>query len=399
MAFQPKQFYRKLDRVLHEISAGPSDRGWAGRIVQELVDRFGEELQIENGRVYRETSLGFRLSQDVRSRDPNVEGLLLPRDYKPLHLVLDNGVFLFDESIEGQDATLEERLGGFESAALLVDSHPRRILAFGLQPGWNRARLDFALNTIRNAINQRVSVEHLKTDFAQAAEIQRSLLPRTLPEFPGYSVAARSIAATEVGGDFYDFTEAPDSVYLALGDVSGHGLPSALLARDVVTGLRMGAAGEIKITSIVKRLNRVIARSILSSRFVSLFFGELETNGNLFYVNAGHFAPWLFGGRGIRRLPVGGMILGPVEDTTFKRGFAHVDRGDTLVLVTDGVIERESPDGTMFDEAGLEAVAGPLAGREAPEVLDAIFRAAERHGAGRPWADDTTVVVVTREAP
>jgi len=397
--FEPKQFYRKLDHVLHEISEGPPDREWFGRIALELVERFGEELQIENGRVYTETPIGFELEQDIGSRDPNVKGLVISWNYKPLQLLLDHGIFLFDASVEGLEAELENRLGGEESAGVLVEGHPRRILGFGLRPGWDRARIDFALNTIRNAVNQRMRVELLRTDLAQAAEIQTSLLPRVAPELRGYTMAARSIPATQVGGDFYDFQEGADSVYLAVGDVSGHGVSSALLARDVVTGLRMGSDREFKITSIIERLNRVIARSILSSRFVSLFFGELERNGNLFYVNAGHIAPWIFGKRGTRRLTVGGMILGPVADAPFKRGFAHVDKGDTLVMVTDGVLEREAPDGALFDDAGLEATVAPIVGREAGEVLETVFSTAHSYGAGKPWNDDTTGLVVTREAP
>jgi len=397
--FEPRKFYRKLDHLLHEISEAPPDREWFGHIALELVERFGEELQIENGRVYTETPAGFELEQDIGSRDPSVKGLVIRWDYKPLQLLLHHSVYLFDASVDGFSQKLESRLGGEESAGVLVEGHPRRILGFGLRPGWDRARLDFALNTIRNAINQRMRVEHLQTDMAQAAEIQMSLLPRESPPLPGYTIAAQSIPATQVGGDFYDFQEGSDSVYLAVGDVSGHGVSSALLARDVVTGLRMGSDREFKITSIVERLNRVIARSILSTRFVSLFFGELERNGNLFYVNAGHIAPWIFGRRGTRRLTVGGMILGPVADTPFKRGFAHVDKGDTLVMVTDGIVEREAPDGTMFDDAGLEAAVGPVVGREAEEVLQAVFSTALGFGADRPWADDTTALVATREAP
>lgn len=399
MAFQPKQFYRKLDRLLQEIHAGDRGREWFGWLVREIVERFGDELQIRDGRAYTEVAEGFRLEQNFGSQDPNVTGLVLPHDYPPLGLLEQHGVYIFDRSILGQDPELENRLGGLESAALLVESEPRRLLGFGLKTGWDRVHLDFALNTIRNAIRQRVVVDELQTDMARAAEIQRSLLPKAPPPFPGFSIAARSISAEQVGGDFYDFTPLQkDLLLLALGDASGHELGSALLARDVVTGLRMGAERDLKIAAIVERLNRVISRSIMSTRFVSLFLGELEVNGNLFYVNAGHPAPLLLGQKGTRRLPVGGLILGPVEQATFKRGYAHVDRGDTLVIVSDGFIERVSPAGVEFGEEGLEAVVAPLLGRPAGEVLDALFAAAERHGHGAPWEDDTTAVVVVREA-
>ena len=399
MTFQPKQFYRQLDRLLHEIQAGDRGPEWFAWLVKQIVERFGQELQIHDGRAYTEVDDGFRLEADFGSQDPNVKGLVLPSTYPPLGLILDHGIYLFDSSVVGQDASLEKRLGGLESAAILVESEPRRILAFGLRPGWDRVHLDFALNTLRHAIRQRLVVDDLQTDMSRAAEIQRSLLPKAPPPFPGFSIAARSIPAAQVGGDFYDYSLLQkDLLLLSLGDASGHELGSALLARDVVTGLRMGAERDLKIAAIMERLNRVISRSILSTRFVSLFLGELEGNGNLFYVNAGHPAPFLLGAQGIRRLKVGGLIIGPVEQATFKRGFAHVDRGDSLVIVSDGVLERLSPEGEEFGDEGLLGVVGPLVGHPANEVLEAILEAALRYGDEAPWEDDTTVMVVTREA-
>jgi sigma-B regulation protein RsbU (phosphoserine phosphatase) len=397
--FQPKLFYRELDRLLHEIDTGTGDDQWFEWLVREIVERFGTALWIENGRLYTETEQGFVLAHDVQSLDPEVEGLVLESGYRPIDLVLTHGVFIFDETVRGISPELEQRLGGIESAALLVNSEPRRILAFGLRNGWERDHVDFALNTIRNAVNQRLAAVNLSTDLAQASEIQRSLLPHTLPAFPGYAFAAKSIPASSVGGDFYDFLpQGPDAIAIGIGDASGHGVGAALLARDVVTGLRMGAEREFKMIPMIERLNRVIGKSMLSTRFVSLFYGELETNGNLFYVNAGHPPPWIFGERGMRRLTVGGSILGPLETTTFKRGFAHMDRGDTLVIATDGLLERQNRKGDMFGETRLERAVREVHGQKAQMILDNIFRMADKFGGGKSWEDDTTAVVVTRDA-
>ncbi len=397
---QPKQFYRELDRLLRESDGVEITEEWFRWVVDETVRRFGNTLRIESGRLYEEGIDGqFELVHQVGSRDPETLGVVIEPNYRPLKLVLEHGVFLFDPFIEGQSVALENRLGGLDSGALLVKSEPRRILAFGLEPGWDREELDFTLHTIRNAINHRLVVQHLKTDFEQAAEIQKSLLPTEPLPLEGFSVAARSDAAEAVGGDFFDFLPGdPGSLVFALGDASGHGLPAALLARDVVTGLRMGSERHLKITEIVNRLNRVIARSALSTRFVSLFYAELESNGNLFYVNAGHPAPWIAGDRGVRRLSIGGTILGPVKTTSYQRGWAHVDRGDTLVVLTDGILERQNATGVMFDEAGVEAVVEATQGRPAPEVLETLFRTARDHGNRGFWEDDTTAIVITRHA-
>jgi serine phosphatase RsbU (regulator of sigma subunit) len=352
-----------------------------------------------SGRLYEESDDGgFVLTNQVNASDPDAVGLRLRTNYRPLQLVLEHGVYLYDRSVEGVSTKLEKRLGGLESAALLVESDPRRILAFGLRTGWERDHLDFALNTIRNAINHRLNVQDMAMDFEQAAEIQRSLLPTGPPEFGGYKVAARSIAAARVGGDFYDYVRVEaETLTFAVGDASGHGLGAALLARDVVTGLRMGSERALKITEIVTRLNRVIARSMLSTRFVSLIYGELEGNGNVFYVNAGHPAPWIVGPRGVRRLAIGGTILGPLPERSYQRGWAHVDHGDTMLVITDGIIERANLDGEMFGDEGVERVLQETLGQPASVILKTLLDATAAHGGNRAWMDDTTALVITRD--
>jgi sigma-B regulation protein RsbU (phosphoserine phosphatase) len=389
--FQPKRFYRELDRLLGEVEHGGLYAEWFPWIVGEIVARFGPALSIEGGRLFEDYEGEF-----AAAAAPGLPAATLEVEALPVRLVRKHGVYLFDGPAPELGGSPE--LGDPDTAGLLIEGDPRRILAFRLRPGWVRDDVDFALNTIRNAIHDRMSYQTMKVDLQQAAEIQRSLLPAAPPAFPGYSIAARSIpAAHDVGGDFYDFLPTdPETLVVAAGDASGHGLAAALLARDVVTGLRMGTERALKLTETVIRLNRVIARASLSTRFVSLFFGELETNGTIFYVNAGHPPPWIFGERGVRRLTRGGTILGPLETSTFQRGFAHLDRGDTLVIASDGLMERSNDAGEPFGEEGVEAAVAPQAGEPAAKLLDALFAAVSAWGEGRPWLDDTTAVIISR---
>jgi sigma-B regulation protein RsbU (phosphoserine phosphatase) len=212
----------------------------------------------------------------------------------------------------------------------------------------------------------------------------------------GDELAARSVPAEEVGGDFYDFHPfADDLMGLAIGDASGHGLPAALLVRDVVTGLRVGFERELKIASVMAKLNRVIHKSALSSRFVSVFYGELEGTGSLIYVNAGHPPPQIFSGERIVSLDIGGTVVGALPDVQFRRGVAHLDPGDVLVMCTDGILERRGKGGELGND-GVREVVRAHRGASAQELLEALFAAAEDHGAGRPWEDDASAVVVRR---
>jgi serine phosphatase RsbU (regulator of sigma subunit) len=144
------------------------------------------------------------------------------------------------------------------------------------------------------------------------------------------------------------------------------------------------------------KLNRVIHRSNLSSRFVSVFYGELEVGGNLVFVNAGHQPPLLLAGGHATELADGGTVIGPLPEARFRRGFAHVPPGGILVLSTDGIEERRDRAGRFFGREGLEAVVRKHRKASAEEVLDRLFAAAFDHGDGRPWEDDATLVVVKR---
>jgi hypothetical protein len=183
---------------------------------------------------------------------------------------------------------------------------------------------------------------------------------------------------------------------LAIGDASGHGLPAALLVRDVVTGLRMGIEKDLKVAYVFSKLNRVIHRSNLSSRFISVFYGELEADGNLIYINAGHFPPVLFfkdpqGPQTEVELATGGTVIGPLPEAQFRRGFARIRPGEVLVLCTDGILERRDAKGEFFGTEGLAVLARKHMAESAEEILERIFGAAVAFGeAGpsrttRPW--------------
>ena len=125
-------------------------------------------------------------------------------------------------------------------------------MAFRLGTGWERELIELSLNSIRNTLNYIRSTRSFGVVFQEAYEIQKSLLPKQDPVFDGYDISGRSMAAELVGGDLYDYHLFDSKMIgLAIGDASGHGLPAALLARDVLTGLRMGVERELKISSLI----------------------------------------------------------------------------------------------------------------------------------------------------
>jgi sigma-B regulation protein RsbU (phosphoserine phosphatase) len=403
MPLDAKYLYRRLDSLL----AGLDPRRSQARVLESfLEDSFlalSGELRLRAGLLYAEGREGFALKKTVgQPGGPVAE--TLPLSGPPLSLVFSNRVYIFGEP---EAETSPARLGFFPrpaSAALLVGRRPKRqVIFFLLGDGWVREELDFALNTVRAALGSRLTDEKVRGTVREAAEIQQSLLVEEPPQFPGFDIACRSTPTEEVGGDFYDFHDfGGDMLGLAIGDASGHGLPAALVVRDVVTGLRMGIEKDLKIAYVFSKLNRVIHKSNLSSRFVSVFYGELEADGNLIYVNAGHFPPVLFfrNPQGPQRqveLSTGGTVIGPLPEARFKRGFARIRPGEALVLCTDGILERRDARGEFFGPEGLAAVVRKHLAGGAHDILERIFETTMAFGDGRPLEDDATVVVVKRK--
>jgi sigma-B regulation protein RsbU (phosphoserine phosphatase) len=303
-----------------------------------------------------------------------------------------------DEHDPRLDRGFEERLGVRQFAAIEVGDD--YILAFNVAPGYHRDDVLFSLGILRHSLNQKLREERFQAIFREARKIQASILPKRPPVFESYDIAGQNEPMESVGGDFYDFVPLSDKILgIALADVSGHGLPAALQTRDIYMGLRMGLGRDFKIVRTVERLNRIIHESTLTSRFVSMFYGELERHGAFIYVNAGHPPPYYVPAEGEpRALDEGGTVLGPIADATYERGFVTLRPGDLLVLYTDGVTEtrgRNAEDG--WEEYGVERLLTAVrAHREEPAkaIIEAVFEDLARFSLDRPAADDRTLVVV-----
>jgi len=196
-----------------------------------------------------------------------------------------------------------------------------------------------------------------------------------------------------VSGDFYDFIPISDSILgLAIADGSGHGLPAALVVRDIYMGLRMATDRDFKIIRTMEKLNHIIHRGRLTTKFVSLFYGELETGGILIYSNAGHNAPFLLKRNHVELLKNGGPVLGPTPDAIYNRGFAKLDPGDLLCLYSDGIVEAHDRHDREFGLDRLQRVVKANRARSAQEIGQEVLARVAKWG--RAGEDDRTVVIV-----
>jgi phosphoserine phosphatase RsbU/P len=242
-----------------------------------------------------------------------------------------------------------------------------------------------------------------------AREVQERLLPQIYPVVAGIDFAAYSRAAREVGGDYYDFIALENgSLGIAIGDVSGKGISSALLMASVRAALHgLTFSGELDLARVIEGLNRIIYDSSTSNRFVTFFFGEYDpVTRTLDYVNAGHNAPMLLRPSAhdgfcspeaecmVQRLETGGPVLGIFTEVHYEQGKLQLRPYDTLIAFTDGISEAMTADLEEWGEERLITAARMSTHLSAQDIVRAVIASADHFTAGAPQSDDLSLVVL-----
>jgi serine phosphatase RsbU (regulator of sigma subunit)/pSer/pThr/pTyr-binding forkhead associated (FHA) protein len=343
---------------------------------------------------------GFRISTTVRDRVIKEGASLLVRDTA------------LDEAFKSRDSIVGQQVQSVMAVPLQTND---RVIGLVNVDSRSFARpftpddldlLTVLANVAANRIeNQRLTViEHQKQlisrDLEQAAEIQRRLLPHQSPVVPGYEIAGHNLPCQTVGGDYFDFFPYDDGrIGLVLGDVSGKGMPAALLMTALKGGVQvlLGEPPE-NVASVMSRLDRVVAANFPRNRFVSLFFGLLDpASGDLVYCNAGHNPPFLVrADASIERLPSCGTILGIFPEMGYEVKSCRLEKGDVLTLFSDGVTEENNPGGEEFGEERLARLLVEKGRGAAASLVEGIRQAVLAWAAGAAAADDVTVVVARR---
>jgi sigma-B regulation protein RsbU (phosphoserine phosphatase) len=208
-----------------------------------------------------------------------------------------------------------------------------------------------------------------------------------------------SLAARQVGGDYFDFISMADGLTgLCVADVSGKGITAALLMAVVQATIRGQSLVDISMSERLAAANRLIHQSTPADKFVTMFFAALDANKHqLHYSNAGHNPPFLIPLRGEPRLlESGGPVLGVLPHFTFEQSTIDLEIGDLLVIFTDGFSEAINPAMEEFGEDRLLEVARSVADQPAQRVLDALCEAVSAFCGTEPQFDDMTIMAVRR---
>jgi serine phosphatase RsbU (regulator of sigma subunit) len=343
---------------------------------------------------------GFRISTTVRDKVMKEKASILVRDAQ------------LDDAFKGRMSIVEQKVHTMMAVPLQTNEDRIIGLVYLDSPFILRefTKDDLSLLTVLANVaairieNVRLAeieeVERImKRDLTQAADIQNQMLPSAAPVVPGADLAGYNAACRTVGGDYFDFFPYPDGrVGLALGDVSGKGMPASLLMMALHARVQVLAEEQMELGSLMTRLNKATCAKCPSNRFITFFFSVLDpATGELRFANAGHNPPIMVQANGrAEMLEGGGPVLGILASASYVERAVRLERGDMLVLYSDGVTEATNHDFEEFGEERLIEVLKTHRAHPATTIVDAVTRALADFTAGAPQADDITLLVAKR---
>ena len=257
------------------------------------------------------------------------------------------------------------------------------------------------LEASREVIRLKTLAERKKSEqeLALAQETQESLLPRVLPQFENFRIHAFNNPTRYVGGDFYDFLQLSSGEWVGvLADVSGKGMSAALLSSMVLGALSMEFHSRTQPQEVLNRVNRLLCEKSLPYQFVTLFLFLLSPDGMGQFISAGHNTAYLFRSATgtVEELASNATVLGLFDYALYESSAFRLDKGDILVVYSDGLTDAENPQEEMFGEERLLRIIRQEAPSGSQALEERFLKAIEEFIQGMPQTDDITFVVVEK---
>ncbi len=307
---------------------------------------------------------------------------------------------------------LEDSIRSLLCVPLLVKSELKGVISVcnkkdeaGFTPGDQRLLAIIAAQSAQIIETARLYEEEkaltsVREELRLALDIQVGLLPKTFPEIPGYRIAGSSVPAQMVGGDYFDFIAIDENrLAITLGDVSGKGLPAALLMSNLQATIRGMTLLDVSPAECLSRSNKLMYQSTDANKFASLFYGIVDTrNHRLSYSSAGHDLPFLvYGQQEPIRLKAGGLLLSCLEESEYEEDSVALEPGGLLVIYSDGITEARSEDNEEFGEERLSEVVMKHKDLSPQDLIRRITESVKEFAGNLPQMDDMTLVVVKRD--
>lgn len=247
---------------------------------------------------------------------------------------------------------------------------------------------------------QSLEMETVKKELAIAATIQQRILPESLPEIPGYDLAGKNIPTIEVCGDYFDVVQVDDHKYaLIMADVSGKGIPAALLVSSLQASLRVYLENNPGLTELTVRLNKLIYQSTTAEKYLTMSICYLNTKtGEIEAVNAGHNPPLIArNDQTITKIAAGGIPVGMGDfGLPYEKQDLKIERGESLLMFTDGITEAMDVDEEMYDDDRLETFLLKNRLKPANEFIRELIGDVGKFVGKAPQSDDITALYLKR---
>ena len=256
-----------------------------------------------------------------------------------------------------------------------------------------------AIISIDNArlFKETLEKQRLEKDLETARNIQTNLLPKSIPAFSNFEMAAFNKSARMVGGDYYDIIKLDENnVLFAIADVSGKGVPAALLMANIQAFLKSICKMKMHLADATNLLNDLVAENTTNGSFITFFWGIINNDKKeLTFVNAGHNPPLLIRNSQIIKLKKGGMILGVMQTIVpYLSDTIQLESGDTIVLFTDGITEAMNVKWEEYSDERLESFVLEKNNSDSKQLLEEIKRSVEQFTIGAEQSDDITCMVI-----
>ncbi|WP_051978591.1 SpoIIE family protein phosphatase [Edaphobacter aggregans] len=432
-----QRFFREAyssERILSELSEEARNFTEVTPLLNTITQRIGDALHIERIAVFLRSGDSYRLQFATGiSVAPTMSPTLgsfslaatsatitaLTNGHAPASVYRDDPSSWLVDASEAERATLNDL-----STELLVPLPGRNRLAGVMALGpklseepysrTDRQLLQSVATQTGLALENAELFESLSTEIAHrervsreieiAREVQQRLFPQVYPQLASVDLAGYCRPAQEVGGDYYDFFLLPNSssdgdrLALALGDISGKGISSALLMASLRASLRSAAQLQPgDLATLMRHVNRLVYESSTSNRYATFFYAEYDPHTRILtYVNAGHNPPIILRGNESILLEATGTVIGILPDVCYTRANAVLRPGDILIAFTDGISEAMNSADEEWGEDNMVAAARTLVGKPgctADQLLHCILNAADRFTAGAPQHDDMTLLI------
>jgi sigma-B regulation protein RsbU (phosphoserine phosphatase) len=421
-----RRFFREAyeaDAILNELAIKVRTIIETGPLLETVARRIAASLHVPNIAILLNEGGAFRPAYALGYATPPTasiaeESLTLRRLRKQQHALV-----AFDEADSWVQLTADDERASLEqlrSELLLPLSLNDKVLGI-MSLGPKQSEEPFSTGDIRLldsvaaqtglALENGRLTESIKTEVATrekhkreveiAREVQERLFPQVYPPVPGLDYAGACRPALGVGGDYYDFILlSKTELGIAIGDVSGKGIPAALLMATLRAFLRGQTTHHLTdLTRVMANLNKLVFESSAPNRYATFFYAEFDSHSRVLrYVNAGHNPPMVFrttgDARDVLRLDCGGTVVGLMENCSYVQGSVTLETGDVIVAFTDGISEAMDASDEEWGEDRMIDVVWPNRTARAGEVIERLMRAADTFVAGAPQHDDMTLVVM-----